>query len=410
MLRRTCYKISANSGRTIDARIMRDRRSQTIFEFASNNQRRFAKFIMSPTPQKVSSGEPVAQKECSRCDGKECVLNWGFRSDLDKISEKLTDDWDDSGNPSFAAGFTYSGPSDVGGFLSFPEQKLPYFLHTPPNFEKTKWGYPLLIYLHGTRAHNETLSSKLISESPLNVIYAFKNGEHSLELSRLNYLNKFLKSSFVLMPQASLSRIKDDPEELRLLGDLNKLIAEILEKYPVDRSRVYITGLSQGGFRTWAYAELLADRIAAIAPVCGGDSFTYKCCMRKTAVWAHHSFDDKVVGIRQVSPMEIMLPGRFHDGDINILEDYPFGSRRPNYFRDSFKDLYPNPPYLNPGEGSAADSDYTATFWPVRTGWKRGVNQPEGTIAYTMYNKSGHCPWPYANPGFWEWLYAQRRK
>ena len=41
-------------------------------------------------------------------------------------------------------------------------------------------------------------------------------------------------------------------------------------KYPIDPDKVYLTGLSQGGFGTWATAAQHPEKFAAVAPVCGG--------------------------------------------------------------------------------------------------------------------------------------------
>ena len=55
---------------------------------------------------------------------------------------------------------------------------------------------------------------------------------------------------------------------------LSALIDEIEEKYNVDRKRIYLTGLSMGGFGTWDLASYSPERFAAIAPICGGGDAT----------------------------------------------------------------------------------------------------------------------------------------
>ena len=51
---------------------------------------------------------------------------------------------------------------------------------------------------------------------------------------------------------------------------INGLVDEIIKKYEVDTSRIYLTGLSMGGFGTWSLASMHPERFAAIAPICGG--------------------------------------------------------------------------------------------------------------------------------------------
>ena len=45
---------------------------------------------------------------------------------------------------------------------------------------------------------------------------------------------------------------------------------EIVEKYKIDKDRIYVTGLSMGGFGTWSLAAHPPNRFAAIVPICGG--------------------------------------------------------------------------------------------------------------------------------------------
>lgn len=48
------------------------------------------------------------------------------------------------------------------------------------------------------------------------------------------------------------------------------LIDEIISLYPVDEKRIYLTGLSMGGYGAWDLAMKYPDRFAALATVCSG--------------------------------------------------------------------------------------------------------------------------------------------
>lgn len=50
----------------------------------------------------------------------------------------------------------------------------------------------------------------------------------------------------------------------------NPVYDEVAAKLSVDDSRVYLIGMSMGGFGTWALASRMPDRFAAISPMCGG--------------------------------------------------------------------------------------------------------------------------------------------
>jgi predicted peptidase len=78
------------------------------------------------------------------------------------------------------------------------------------------------------------------------------------------------------------------------------LLDELVERQPVDRSRVYLTGNSMGGYGTWGLAARHPDRFAAIAPICGGglrtDGFPGKVkALREVPVWAFHGALDTAV-------------------------------------------------------------------------------------------------------------------
>jgi predicted peptidase len=68
-------------------------------------------------------------------------------------------------------------------------------------------------------------------------------------------------------------------------------------KYRVDKDRIYITGLSMGGFGTWDLAAHNAGRLAAIAPVCGGGDVSEAPKLAKLPIWVTHGDADQVVPI-----------------------------------------------------------------------------------------------------------------
>lgn len=84
---------------------------------------------------------------------------------------------------------------------------------------------------------------------------------------------------------------------------LAALLDESEQSYSVDPDRIYVTGLSTGGFATWALAIAYPDRFAAIAPVCGGGDPSRVCAIRYVPVWAFHGARDDVVPLRRSEEM-----------------------------------------------------------------------------------------------------------
>jgi len=79
------------------------------------------------------------------------------------------------------------------------------------------------------------------------------------------------------------------------------LLASIRAKYRVDSSRIYLTGLSLGGYATWAWALRHPEMFAAIVPVAGlsEDKDLDPCVLRDMPIWAFHGDQDDVVDPQQ---------------------------------------------------------------------------------------------------------------
>jgi predicted peptidase len=76
---------------------------------------------------------------------------------------------------------------------------------------------------------------------------------------------------------------------------LSTLLDEVESSYRVDPDRVYLTGISMGGFGTWRLAAAQPHRFAAIAPICGGGDPTDACNLKDLPVWAFHGARDRIV-------------------------------------------------------------------------------------------------------------------
>ncbi|WP_159520861.1 carboxylesterase family protein [Sunxiuqinia indica] len=73
--------------------------------------------------------------------------------------------------------------------------------------------------------------------------------------------------------------------------------AEINAKYRIDSSRIYLTGMSLGGFGTWELANRYPNRFAAIAPLCGGGKDEWAENLSHIPIWVFHGAQDKLVPV-----------------------------------------------------------------------------------------------------------------
>ena len=97
---------------------------------------------------------------------------------------------------------------------------------------------------------------------------------------------------------------------------LNRLFDKIVEAHRVDLDRVYLTGLSMGGFGTWAWAAENPEKFAAIAPICGGGNPNNVWKIRHIPTWVFHGDSDVVVPLQM---SDVMVEGmKAMDADVQF--------------------------------------------------------------------------------------------
>ena len=112
-----------------------------------------------------------------------------------------------------------------------------------------------------------------------------------------------LEDCILLMPQC--------PEEsfwIAKIESLKQFIDNFVEKHAIDTNRIYLCGLSMGGFGTWTTAMAYPDLFAAIAPCCGG-GMAWSAKILKMPIWAFHGKEDSVVSVRHTEEMIEQLDG-----------------------------------------------------------------------------------------------------
>jgi predicted peptidase len=152
--------------------------------------------------------------------------------------------------------------------------KYNYLLHLPEDYGKDpnkKW--PVIFYLHGRHA----------------------SGKHLESLERYGlpyYLLKGKKMDFIVVsPQCPWNKNWATEDWF------NPVYDEVAGKYLVDDSRIYLIGMSMGGFGTWALANRMPDRFAAISPMCGGADVKWADNLSKTPTWVFHGTADREIPI-----------------------------------------------------------------------------------------------------------------
>lgn len=154
------------------------------------------------------------------------------------------------------------------------EIKMNYLLYKPKEYG-TAEKLPMIVFLHGLGEAGE-----------------------DLELVKVHGVLKVAEERddfpfVVIAPQCP----KDTSWSLEL-HKLERIIEDAIEELNVDPDRVYLTGLSMGGFGTWNLAMKRPDLFAAIIPICGGTMNWFMLNrIKDTPVWAFHGSEDNRVPV-----------------------------------------------------------------------------------------------------------------
>lgn len=106
---------------------------------------------------------------------------------------------------------------------------------------------------------------------------------------------------------------------------IKNFIDQMIIKFSADTDRVYLCGLSMGGFGTWYTAMAYPEMFAAIAPCCGG-GMAWNADVLKMPIWTFHGLEDDVVSPNQTIEMINALEGINPNFKYNLYEGVGHGS------------------------------------------------------------------------------------
>ena len=208
---------------------------------------------------------------------------------------------------------------------------LNYRLLKPLNYDATK-KYPLVLFLHGAGERGDDNVSQLRHGAPL-----FIKPE-----AREKY------ACFVIAPQCPAeqkwadidwsSDTPSQPDKASASMALTLSVVELLQKeFSIDADRLYVTGLSMGGYGTWDLVTRFPKQFAAAGPICGGGDKQKAALAKDVPIWAFHGVDDKAVKlIRTVEMIDAIKAA----GGNALFSEYPYLAH------DSWTTAYGEPEFL----------------------------------------------------------------
>jgi len=186
--------------------------------------------------------------------------------------------------------------------------KLDYLLFLPQSYEGSKQRWPLMLFLHGA------------GESGTNLAKVKTHGPPKVVESKPDF-------PFILVSPQSPGRGWNS-------DTLNALLNDIIRKYRVDKHRIYLTGLSMGGFGTWSLAAEHPERFAAIVPICGGGNPADAKKLVGLPIWVFHGAKDPTVPVERSREMVEAIKAA--GGNVKFTE-YPEAKH------DCWTETYDNP-------------------------------------------------------------------
>jgi predicted peptidase len=167
--------------------------------------------------------------------------------------------------------------------LKAADGSIPYLLYLPKNYsaqhnDASQSGWPLMLFLHG-RGESQGPLSSVKKWGPPNFI------DHGINFPYI-----------IASPQCPPSpKNWNSPDQQALLVALLDHLTKTLN---VDQDRIYLTGLSMGGFGSWRLAADHPDLFAAVVPICGGGDPDDADKLKNLPIWVWHGAADPVVPVK----------------------------------------------------------------------------------------------------------------
>jgi predicted peptidase len=159
-------------------------------------------------------------------------------------------------------------------FTDADGKEAKYVLFVPHDYKGDK-PYPLILFLHGAgETGDDGKKQTYVGLGPV------------LRMQQKSF------PFFVILPQSQERTWKADSKD----GQRALAMLEAVQKeYKIDPKRLYLTGLSMGGFGTWSLAEKYPDHWAAIVPVCAGGDTDKAKDVKDIPCWAFQGDADTAV-------------------------------------------------------------------------------------------------------------------
>jgi predicted peptidase len=190
-------------------------------------------------------------------------------------------------------------------------------LFLPEAYGEKKQRWPMILFLHGAGERGNDLK-KVKKHGPPKIVEKRKDFPF-----------------IIVSPQCPTDDWWTEKVEV-----LINLLDDIVARYKVDTERIYLTGLSMGGYGTWALASAYPERFAAIAPICGGGKSFMSYRLEDVPVWAFHGAKDRVVPLKESEEMVNAIKARRGNAKLTVYPDVGHDSWTKTYNNQELYDWF----------------------------------------------------------------------
>lgn len=159
---------------------------------------------------------------------------------------------------------------------------MEYLEHLPVDYGKDPEArHPLLMYFHGWTHSKQFGDGTLRVMDEVSMVQVLRG-------DRWDERQPFV----VLMPQ----QCRNEVDTLQI--QLEHAFIEWAQRvYRIDPNRIYIAGLSAGGWAAWEYVRLYPNEVAAAVPMAAGGRWDLACGFKDVPIWAFHAQNDATVSV-----------------------------------------------------------------------------------------------------------------
>jgi len=181
-------------------------------------------------------------------------------------------------------------------FKSAEGETLNYRIYMPENIpDGTR--VPLVLFFHGAGERGDDNLAQLKHGVTNLVRYAMSNGPAIVIAPQCPVGMQWVNTNWSA-PSHIMPSMPSTPMKLALL-----LLQDAIAKLPVDTSRIYVTGISMGGYAAWDIIQRKPNLFAAAIPICGGADATRAPSLKNLPIWAFHGDKDTAVPVSRSRDM-----------------------------------------------------------------------------------------------------------